>query len=103
MNAIAAYAYSPEVVQSYISEYKSIALNNEKEYGIPAPIILAQGILESALAQAALFVLRITILASRPVQSGEDRCIRHGMMNRKKAVSDAMILLPNRIRIMQGF
>ncbi len=54
MNAIAAYAYSPEVVQSYISEYKSIALNNEKEYGIPAPIILAQGILESGAGTSGL-------------------------------------------------
>ncbi len=42
-----AWAYSPAAVQAYIEQHKAIALRNEKEYGIPAPIILAQGILES--------------------------------------------------------
>lgn len=40
-------AYSPAAVQAYITKYKAAALQNEKEYGIPASIILAQGILES--------------------------------------------------------
>ena len=40
------YAYNSDVVEAYIEKYKAIALTNEKEYGIPAPIILAQGILE---------------------------------------------------------
>jgi flagellum-specific peptidoglycan hydrolase FlgJ len=31
----------------YISQYKDIAMSNMKIYGIPASIILAQGILES--------------------------------------------------------
>lgn len=34
-------------VQVYIEKYKMIALQHEKEYGIPASITLAQGILES--------------------------------------------------------
>lgn len=36
-----------EVVNNYVSQYKDIAMSNMKTYGIPASIILAQGILES--------------------------------------------------------
>lgn len=36
-----------DVVFAYIDEFKNIAKNNMKQYGIPASIILAQGILES--------------------------------------------------------
>lgn len=41
-------AQSSSDIQSYINQYKDIALQQEKEYGIPASITLAQGILESA-------------------------------------------------------
>lgn len=47
-------SYNPAAVQSYIAKYKSIALQNEKEFGIPAPIILAQGILESGAGTSGL-------------------------------------------------
>lgn len=36
-----------DVVTNYISQFKDIAMSNMKNYGIPASIILAQGILES--------------------------------------------------------
>jgi flagellum-specific peptidoglycan hydrolase FlgJ len=36
-----------DVIGMYISQYKDIAMSNMKIYGIPASIILAQGILES--------------------------------------------------------
>lgn len=36
-----------EVIKGYVFQYKDIAMNNMKNYGIPASIILAQGILES--------------------------------------------------------
>lgn len=36
-----------EVVNAYILQFKDIAMGNMKNYGIPASIILAQGILES--------------------------------------------------------
>lgn len=36
-----------EVVKRYVEKYKDIAMSNMKNYGIPASIILAQGILES--------------------------------------------------------
>jgi flagellum-specific peptidoglycan hydrolase FlgJ len=36
-----------DVVTNYVSQYKNIAMSNMKSYGIPASIILAQGILES--------------------------------------------------------
>lgn len=42
------HAFDSATVFSYIAQYKDIALNNEKEFGIPASITLAQGILESA-------------------------------------------------------
>lgn len=41
------YGQSKATVEAYIEKYKSVALSSEKEYGIPAPITLAQGILES--------------------------------------------------------
>lgn len=48
------HGYNVELVLSYIAEYKSIALQNEKEFGIPATIILAQGILESGAGTSGL-------------------------------------------------
>lgn len=41
------YSQSPIEIRAYIDQYKSLALEQEKQYGIPAPITLAQGILES--------------------------------------------------------
>ncbi|MGZ9676625.1 glucosaminidase domain-containing protein [Flavobacterium sp. GNP001] len=36
-----------DVIVMYVAKFKDIAMNNMKSYGIPASIILAQGILES--------------------------------------------------------
>ncbi|HEY6143436.1 MAG TPA: glucosaminidase domain-containing protein [Flavobacterium sp.] len=43
-----------ELVNGYILDYKDIAMSNMKKYGIPASIILAQGILESGSGQSKL-------------------------------------------------
>lgn len=48
------FAYSPAEVQAYVAQHKATALKNEKEYGIPATIILAQGILESGAGTSGL-------------------------------------------------
>lgn len=44
---IISYSQSPAEIRTYINQYKSLALEQERLYGIPAPITLAQGILES--------------------------------------------------------
>lgn len=43
-----------DVVNSYVSQYKGVAMDNMKKYGIPASIILAQGILESGAGRSDL-------------------------------------------------
>ncbi len=45
-----------DIVSNYVLEYKDIAMNNMKVYGIPASIILAQGILESGAGRGDLAV-----------------------------------------------
>lgn len=44
---LSAGAQSSSDIQAYIQQYKSIALEQEREFGVPASITLAQGILES--------------------------------------------------------
>lgn len=43
-----------DLINQYIARYKDIAMNNMKQYGIPASIVLAQGILESGSGQGEL-------------------------------------------------
>lgn len=45
---------SNDVVSNYVLQYKDIAMSNMKTYGIPASIILAQGILESGAGRGRL-------------------------------------------------
>lgn len=47
-------AQSPSAIRAYINKYKAIALQHEREYGIPASITLAQGILESGAGESRL-------------------------------------------------
>ncbi|MFC5682770.1 glucosaminidase domain-containing protein [Flavobacterium sp. MAHUQ-51] len=42
------------VVSNYVLQYKDVAMSNMKNYGIPASIILAQGILESGAGKSEL-------------------------------------------------
>ena len=43
-----------DIVGSYIETYKDVAMNNMRKFGIPASIVLAQGILESGAGQSEL-------------------------------------------------
>jgi flagellum-specific peptidoglycan hydrolase FlgJ len=47
-------AVTSDLINGYVFRYKDIAMGNMKKYGIPASIILAQGILESAAGQSTL-------------------------------------------------
>ena len=49
-----AHAQSSSDIQNYINQYKQIALDQEKQFGIPASITLAQGILESGAGRSGL-------------------------------------------------
>lgn len=48
------FANGPKAQEAYIAKYKDVAIHEMKEYGIPASITLAQGLLESGSGQSYL-------------------------------------------------
>lgn len=51
---VSCHAQSSADIDTYISQYKQLALEQEKKHGIPASITLAQGILESGAGKSTL-------------------------------------------------
>jgi hypothetical protein len=54
LTSSAAFPQSSADIRTYIDQYKTLALEQQKLYGIPAPITLAQGILESGAGKSDL-------------------------------------------------
>lgn len=53
-STMSVFAQSSADILNYINKYKDIALDQEKQFGIPATITLAQGILESGAGRSGL-------------------------------------------------
>lgn len=51
---LVAASQNKTATEQYISQYRNIAIENQKQYGIPASITLAQGIIESGSGRSAL-------------------------------------------------
>ena len=47
-------SFTPDVAQSYVNKYSSLAIQESVRSGIPASVILAQGILESGAGNSEL-------------------------------------------------
>ena len=56
ISTLSLFAQSPSEIRAYIEQYKALALEQEDLYGIPAPITLAQGILESCAGTSGLAI-----------------------------------------------
>ena len=54
ITAAQAQSQSPEAITAYIERYKAVAIEEMKNYGIPASVTLAQGIHESGCGQSTL-------------------------------------------------
>ena len=68
---------STDLIGNYILKYKDIAMNNMKIYGIPASIILAQGILESGAGRGDLAVTANNHFGIKCHTGWEGESVRH--------------------------
>ena len=68
---------TPEIVTKYIEDFKGIAKSNMKDYGIPASITLAQGILESGSGTGVLSVRANNHFGIKCHKEWEGPSVRH--------------------------
>lgn len=68
---------TPEIVTKYIEDFKGIAKSNMKDYGIPASITLAQGILESGSGTGVLSVKANNHFGIKCHKEWEGPTVRH--------------------------
>lgn len=54
LSAMALTGYAVNPYEEYIERYSALAVDHQNEYGIPASITLAQGLLESAAGRSRL-------------------------------------------------
>lgn len=66
-----------DVIVSYISKFKEIAMANMRNYGIPASIILAQGILESGAGRGDLAVSANNHFGIKCHESWKGESVKH--------------------------
>jgi flagellum-specific peptidoglycan hydrolase FlgJ len=75
--ATSAVKVTPEIVTKYIEDFKGIAKNNMTQYGIPASITLAQGILESGSGTGVLSVKANNHFGIKCHKEWEGPSVRH--------------------------
>jgi flagellum-specific peptidoglycan hydrolase FlgJ len=75
--ATSAVKVTPEIVTKYIQDFKGIAKNNMTQYGIPASITLAQGILESGSGTGVLSVKANNHFGIKCHKEWEGPSVRH--------------------------
>ena len=79
-----------QVYQSYIDQYKDMAIEGMLKYGVPASITLAQGLLESGAGRGRLVLLGNNHFGIK-CHGGLD-VLSHTMMTQKENVSVRMIV-----------
>ena len=91
-----------EEIKLYVANFSEIAKSNMKTHGIPASIILAQGILESGAGKGKLLFQLIIILELNVIPDGRETVFVMMMMLNKSVLENTIKRL-NHIKIILCF